>query len=164
MRARKTTKSKNQLDLSFFFTREEDLGKAVDGAGPFDRIARRLFLEAIEGWERHRIAEELSTALGRDISKVQVDQWAAPSQRDRRVPVDALIATIQLTGNIRPLQSLEMHFGRVSMTREQASLADFGAMALLSKRMRAEQSKLETVFTEKMISELTERLGVKGAL
>ena len=49
-----------------------------------------------KGLSRERVADRLAERLSRPITKAQLDQWVAPSQADRRIPVDVWIALMMV--------------------------------------------------------------------
>ncbi|KIP17804.1 hypothetical protein KY49_3323 [Burkholderia sp. MSHR3999] len=100
----------------------------------------------------------MSELLNRTISKTQLDQWAAPSQTDRRVPVDALMALMMACDDYGPLELLAHHVGRKVLTTDEALCAEFGAMAVLDRHIRAKQKAIEGQMDEKLLGQVMSRI------
>lgn len=84
---------------------------------------------------RDQVAEAMGKELGRRVSKVQLDQWSAPSQEDRRIPADALRALGLVTGDWRALHVLVGACGFKALTPQEAVCAEFGALFAVRRRI-----------------------------
>lgn len=116
-------------------------------AGAFDR-----------GLSRERVAEQMSEVLGRNVSKAYLDLWTAPSQADRRIPVDALMAMMAVCGDYSPLEWMAHHVGRKVLTADEALCAEFGAMAVLDRHIKAKQRSIEGQMDEKLFGHLMNKM------
>jgi hypothetical protein len=116
-----------------------------------------------KGLSRDRIADRLAELLCRPVSKAHVDQWTAPSQADRRVPVDVWMALMTITQDFAPLDWMAMHFERRVLTADEAVLAEFGAMAVLDRHIRSKQRTIEGLMDEKLLSQIMRRIQAKSA-
>ncbi len=109
----------DQAEASSF---DRDLREVI--ATTLDDAAHRSLLPL----RRDDVAEAMSKHLGRRVTKTQLDQWAAPSQDDRRIPVDALRALGLVTGDWRALHHLVEACGFKALTPQEAVCAEFGAL------------------------------------
>lgn len=113
--------------------RAEDFDLAIRDAvaTTLDAAARRN----LGTMTREQVAEAMARRLGRRVSKTQLDQWSAPSQEDRRIPVDALWALGQITGDWRVLHVLVEACGFKALTPQEAMCAEFGALAAVRRNI-----------------------------
>jgi len=81
--------------------------------------------EALRGKSRDLIADAMSLELGRQISRTQLDAWAAPSKPEHRIPADALVALCRAARSNRPLERMagELETVLVATSAEKAWLA-----------------------------------------
>ncbi|MEX3904510.1 hypothetical protein [Paraburkholderia sp. BR14312] len=136
---------------------------AVGGENLFDAVIRQGLVEVMEkatasGLSRNRIADRISETLARPVSKAHLDLWAAPSQAERRVPVDALMAIMSVCDDFSPLEQIAHQFGRKVLTADEALCAEFGAMAVLDRHIRAKQRSIEGQMDEKLLGQLMHRI------
>ncbi|RAA31176.1 hypothetical protein DN523_29110 [Burkholderia multivorans] len=136
---------------------------AVAGENPLDAAIRRTLVDVMDkangkGLSRDRIADNMGELLARQITKAQLDQWAAPSQFDRRIPVDALLALMMVCDDYSPLDWMAHHVGRRVLTADEALCAEFGAMAVLDRHIKAKQKAIEGQMDEKLVGQLMHRI------
>lgn len=167
MRKRKvdTAVLPGQLPLNFdVFTVEMPHGiVAAAGTNKLDASIRQAFCIVLEraftkGMSRDRLADQLTELLGRPISKAQLDQWSAPSQADRRLPVDVWITVMTITDDFSPLEWMALNAGRRVLTVDEALCAEFGAMAVLDRHIRAKQKVIEGKMDEKLLGQVMQRI------
>lgn len=115
-----------------------------------------------KGLSRERVADRLTESLARPIAKSHLDQWAAPSQADRRIPVDVWMALMHIAQDFSPLEWMAMNFDRRVLTAEEAMLAEFGAMAVLDRHIRSKQRTIEGLMDEKLLSQIMARIQAKS--
>lgn len=109
-------------------------------AAPLDRTLRHLVAETLDhahasGRDREAVAAAMSARLGRKVSKTQLDQWAAPSQPDRRIPADALGALCAATQDWRALHGFVEACGFRALTPQEAICAEFGALHAVRRHL-----------------------------
>ncbi|EPY01878.1 hypothetical protein, partial [Magnetospirillum fulvum] len=83
-----------QGEFGFFIAQPANATTAPALAEDFDRAMRDAVATTLDDaarrptapLRREAVAEAMSNLLGRRVSKTQLDQWAAPSQDDRRIP------------------------------------------------------------------------------
>ncbi|PVX80020.1 hypothetical protein [Paraburkholderia unamae] len=111
-----------------------------------------------KGLSRERLADRLTEQLGRPVTKAHLDQWAAPSQSDRRVPVDAWMALMSICDDVGPLEWMALHFDRRVLTVDEALCAELGAMAVLDRHIKAKSRAIEGQMDEKVLGQLLHRI------
>lgn len=163
--ANPSDESPNQMALNFdVFTIETPAGAvAVKGENVFDAGIRRsmaVMLDAAQkrGLSRERVADGVTELLGRPISKAQIDIWVAPSQADRRIPADAYMAAMAVCQDFSPLEWQAAHFERKVLTADEALCAEFGAMAVIDRHIRAKQRAIEGQMDEKLFGQLMNKM------
>lgn len=164
-RRRSASPASNQLALNFdVFTVETPKGiVAAAGDNALDAGIRQILVQTLDaaftkGLSRERVADGMTTILGRQITKAQIDLWVAPSQADRRIPVDALVALMETCQDCTPLEWISTRFSRKLLTADEALCAEFGAMAVLDRHFRAKQREIEGQMDEKLLEQLLRRL------
>ena len=115
-----------------------------------------------KGLSRERVADRLAERLSRPITKAQLDQWVAPSQADRRIPVDVWIALMMVADDVAPLEWMAMQFDRKVLTADEAMCAEFGAMAVLDRHIRSKQRTIEGQMDEKLLGQIMNRIQAKS--
>lgn len=170
MTKRKPSRSSNQpgggqlaLNFDVFAVETPDGTVAVTGENVIDAAIRRTLAIVMDGavskgLSRERIAESMAELLARAVSKAQLDQWAAPSQADRRVPVDAFLALMIVCDDYAPLEWMAHYVGRKVLTSDEALCAEFGAMAVLDRHIKAKQRAIEGQMDEKLLGQLMHRI------
>lgn len=78
--------------------------------------------------DRYAVAAEMSRLTGRDFSKHMLDRCTAPSAEDWRFPLEALPALTQATGDYRLLDLIAEACGCRVLRKEEAWLAEYGAL------------------------------------
>lgn len=97
---------------------------AEDMRGPLDLVIARLITTTLKGGNRKSVAEDMSRYLGRTISKDQLDAWASPGKPSNRMPLDAAVALIAVTGNLGILGWLAGEHGHVVVPARYADLIE----------------------------------------
>ena len=166
MSKRKPADDPRQATFGFFMpSTPAETGKTEAPAEDFDLAIREAVAETLASAARHPdtvmsrddVAEAMTTRLGRRVSKAQLDQWSAPSQDDRRIPVDALRALGLVTGDWRALHVLVEGCGFKALTPEEAVCAEFGALAAVRRRIDGRSREL-TKGMDDMVGGLLERM------
>lgn len=154
-----------QLALNFdvFAVATPDGVVAAVGANPLDAkirsaLAALMDRAAEKGLSRDRLADHLCDELGRSVTKAQLDQWAAPSQADRRIPVDVWIALMSVCDDVAPLEGMAMHLNRRVLTVDEALCAELGAMSVLDRHIKAKSRAIEGQMDEKLLGQLLHRI------
>lgn len=107
-------------------------------AATLDQAARR----PVAPMDRDQVAASMSLILGRRVSKVQLDQWSAPSQADRRIHADALRALCIVTGDWRAFHHFVEACGFKALTPQEAVCAEFGALHAVRRHLDAKARSL----------------------
>ncbi|MBE5527720.1 hypothetical protein A9J41_09380 [Laribacter hongkongensis] len=158
-----------QLALNFdVFAVETPAGMvAVVGENPMDAAIRQVLVTVLDdafkrGLSRDRVAGGMAEKLARNVTKKHLDLWVAPSQEDRRIPTDALMALMMVCEDYRPIEWMAHHLGRKVLTADEALCAEFGAMAVLDRHIKAKQRSIEGRMDEKLFGHLVNKIK-KGA-
>ncbi|MGE4527980.1 MAG: hypothetical protein AB7D00_06395 [Rhodospirillaceae bacterium] len=107
-------------------------------AATLDEAARR----PVAPMDRDQVAAAMSLILGRRVSKVQLDQWSAPSQADRRIHADALRALCLATSDWRAFHHFVEACGFKALTPQEAVCAEFGALHAVRRHLDAKAKSL----------------------
>lgn len=158
--------SVNQLSLNFdVFTIETPADGVVAGMGEnaFDAGIRQMLVIALEeafkrGMSRDLVAEQMAVILGRKVNRAHLDLWTAPSAETRRIPVDALMALMQACNEFSPLDWMAQQYQRKVLTADEALCAEFGAMAVLDRHIKARSKMIESQMDEKLFGHLMEKM------
>jgi len=155
----------NQLPLNFdVFVVETPAGAvAVKGENALDAGIRQALSAVLDtafnkGLSRERVADAMTALVARPITKAHLDLWVAPSQADRRIPVDAFMALMTACQDYSPLEWMAGHFSRRVLTADEALCAEFGAMAVLDRHIRARQKTIEGQMDEKLFGHLMRKM------
>ncbi|MBN4743703.1 hypothetical protein HUS70_03260 [Pandoraea nosoerga] len=164
-RAARTEAAEGQLALNFdVFAIDTPSGVvAVKGENILDAAIRQALVVVLDaafgrGLSRERVAERVAELLSRPINKSHLDLWTAPSQADRRIPVDAFMAIMIVCEDFSPLEWMAHHVGRKVLTADEALCAEFGAMAVLDRHIKAKQRAIEGQMDEKLLGQLMHRI------
>lgn len=134
------------------------VGESAIDAGLRKAIACTLDQAFKSGLSRERVADLMSAALGRPLTKAMLDQWAAPSQTEKRIPADALIALMAATENLTVLEWMAYRFDRRLLTDDEALCAEYGAMAVLDRHIAAKQRNIRGRMDEKLLDQVMLRM------
>lgn len=105
-------------------------GADVAGRGPLDnRIARivgRALRDARDerGLGRADAAREIAEHLGRSISPAMLDKWSSEGSAEHRIPLDAFIALIRVTGADDLIGFIPSMFGFAAVPERYAGLIE----------------------------------------
>ncbi len=143
-RGGKTTRDKDQMILDLFQDIAEKLslnGGSQEHLSDFEfrfRQALKSTLETaakrdVRPMDRIEVAAQMSRALGREITKTNIDNWTAMSTLQRRIHVDAMKALCEVTGDWTALKLLVESCGFRLLTPDEAVCAEYGAKMMLKK-------------------------------
>ena len=157
--------SQNQLALNFdvFAVSTPSGVVAIKGENLYDAGIRRALAAMLDaaqkrGLSRERVADGMAELLHRPVTKAQIDLWVAPSQAERRIPTDAYMAAMAVCQDVSPLEWQAAHFERRMLTADEALCAEFGAMAVLDRHIRAKQKAIEGQMDEKLFGQLMRKV------
>lgn len=155
------------LNLDVFAIETPSGVVAAQGENVLDAGIRQALLRVLNSafdrqLSRERVADRMSKILGRSISKTHLDLWTAPSQADRRIPADALMALMMVCDDVWPLEWQAHHFDRKLLTADEALCAEFGAMAVLDRHIKAKQKHIEGQMDEKLFGHLMNKIKRSG--
>lgn len=158
VRKRKTKvieSSAAQLSLCFFLTEEAD---PTSTPAPLDQLVASWLSAMLDDMDRDKVAAAVSDRIGRRVTRTQLDQWVAPSQKDRHTPADAFVAIMLVTGRIDPLEGAAALMGRKVVTQEEAVCAEFGALALVQQQAASRQKLIRAQMDDVLAGQLLGRM------
>ncbi len=101
--------------------------QAVSGHGQLQNRIARLVGHALRNGvikDRHVIASEIGEYLGRKVSKDILDKWASEGAENNRIPFDAMIALVDVTGVTDLLGFMPEMFGMVVVPERYATIIE----------------------------------------
>ena len=138
------------------------VGDSAIDAGLRKSISCSLDQAFKNGISRDRVADLMTDALGRTITKTMLDQWAAPSQTEKRIPADALMALIKVCSSLTILEWMACYFNRRLLTEEEALCAEYGAMAVLDRHITAKQRHIRNQMDETLLDSVMQRMNQRA--
>ena len=119
----------------------------VAGGGDLASQISRLIGQALRdakdaGRDRNDVARAMGEQLGRPITKNQIDKWASEASDDQRIPLDAFIALITATQELRLLAFIPARFGCAVVEDRYADLIELQEL---------QQHKEEVAYREGLI-------------
>lgn len=95
--------------------------------GPAEIVIPRLVSEALKvatdaGQDREAVAHAMSVRLNRRVSKDTLDAWASPARTNNRIPLDATLALIAVTGDLDLLRWMAGTMGQVLVDEAHAGV------------------------------------------
>ena len=101
----------------------------VIGRGRLDSKIARLIGQALrdardEGLTRVQIAKGMIEYLGRAISEAMLNKWSSESSEDHRIPLDAFVALVEVTGAKDLLGFVPGMFGLTVIEDQYADLIE----------------------------------------
>ncbi|WP_323790099.1 hypothetical protein [Thalassovita sp.] len=101
----------------------------VIGRGRLDNKIARIIGQALrdardEGLRRSDVASGISAFLNRPISEAMLNKWSSEGSEDHRVPLDAFIGLVQVTGAKDLLGFVPGEFGLTVIEDEYAGLIE----------------------------------------
>lgn len=95
--------------------------------GPVDTVLPRLVSDVLKaatkrGLEREEVAHALTLRLNRKVSKDTLDAWASPGRASNRIPADALVTLMVVTGDLAPLDWMAAQLGQALVAEEHADV------------------------------------------
>lgn len=151
------------LDFDVFAVHAQSSVISTDTSDEVDTKIRQAVGTVLDrafdaGQSRERVADAMTAMLSRPVGKAQLDQWAAPSQADRRIPVDAWMALMDVTSDYSPLEWMAVHAQRRVLTIDEALCAEFGAMAALELHIKQKKSSIESLMDAPLLAKIIERM------
>lgn len=102
-----------------------------------DKAAKRELLPL----SRSDIAAGMSEALGREITKAQIDQWVAMSMIQRRIHTDSLKALCDVIDDYAPMHVFVEACGFKALHPDEAAAAEYGAKMLVKRMLDTDLKK-----------------------
>nr|WP_321511170.1 hypothetical protein [uncultured Celeribacter sp.] len=101
----------------------------VIGRGRLDNKIARIIGQALrdardDGMTRAQIARELSAWLGRQVSEAMLNKWSSEGSSDHRIPLDAFIGLVQVTGARELLGFVPGEFGLTVIEEQYAEMIE----------------------------------------
>lgn len=108
-------------------------------------IVRRLLTEVIRNCSKSReqIAEDMSFALGLEVTVRQINGWTAESRDDYRFPAEYDRAFCYTTGDDRLLKCRAELAGYRVITSDEAQILELGRLYLVSQKAAEKVALLE---------------------
>ena len=115
----------------------------VIGRGRLDSKIARIIGQALrdardDGMTRTMVARELSAWLGRQVSEAMLNKWSSEGSEDHRIPLDAFIGLVKVTGTKELLGFVPGEFG---LTVIEAKYADLIEERLLEDHIEEMQAR-----------------------
>lgn len=92
--------------------------------GPMALVIPRLISAALAKHNREEVAHSMSVRLDRRVSKTTLDSWAAPGKPENRIPLDAVVALVAITGDTGILTWLAGMSGHVLVASQHAEVVN----------------------------------------
>jgi hypothetical protein len=101
----------------------------VIGRGRLDNKIARIISQALrdardDGQTRAQVSREVSQFLGRPISEAMLNKWSSEGSEDHRIPLDAFIGLVHVTGAQDLLGFVPGEFGLTVIQNEYAELIE----------------------------------------
>jgi len=101
----------------------------VIGRGRLDNKIARIIGQALrdardDGLRRSDVASGISAFLNRPISEAMLNKWSSEGSEDHRIPLDAFIGLVQVTGARDALGFVPGEFGLTVIEEEYAGLIE----------------------------------------
>ncbi|WP_321362628.1 hypothetical protein [uncultured Celeribacter sp.] len=101
----------------------------VIGRGRLDSKIARIIGQALrdardEGLTRAKIAKDLSDWLGRQVSEAMLNKWSSEGSADHRIPLDAFIGLVHVTGARELLGFVPGEFGLTVIEEQYAEMIE----------------------------------------
>ena len=137
-------------DLFSWAPPEVAVGYASDvaGKGPLENRIARLLSRALrdardeKGLTRIDIAARLSAELGRPVSADMLDKWTSEASGQHRIPLDAFIALIRVTGALDVLGFIPDLFGFAVVDRKYAGIIELQMLEEHESEIAAYKARL----------------------
>jgi len=119
----------------------------VIGRGRLDNKIARIIAHALrdareEGMTRAAVSRGLSDFLGRPISEAMLNKWSSEGSEDHRIPLDAFIGLVQVTGARDLLGFVPGEFGLTVIEDEYAELIRLHMIREKKAQLDAEEQML----------------------
>lgn len=134
-----------QRPLPLFFEAPAER-RAAPGTYDFDRDVRMLLSATLNrcGKNRAAVAAEMTLLIhgkgAQEITKVMLDKWCAHD--GPRFPMAYLPAFVKATDDPQIIDDYAKLMGRRALNREQAQLAEYGALELQKRHATQRQKEL----------------------
>jgi hypothetical protein len=92
---------------------------------------------------RAEIARQISALLGRPVSATILDKWASEASDDHRIPLDAFIALIAVTGARGLIGFVPQQFGHSAIADAHADLVELTFIRARRAELEAQERALE---------------------
>ncbi|MAA97793.1 MAG: hypothetical protein CMN87_15470 [Stappia sp.] len=124
------------------------LGDEGKGRGALDNQISRMVSRALrdareDGSSRAEIARQISATVGRTVSEATLDKWASEAAEEHRIPLDAFLALVEVTGCTGLLGALTERFGLVVVDARYADLIELHLIEEHERDVAARKASLE---------------------
>lgn len=119
----------------------------VIGRGRLDNKIARIIAQALrdardDGMTRSQVARDLGGYLGRSVSEAMLNKWASEGAEDHRIPLDAFIGLVHVTGARELLGFVPGEFGLTVIEEEYAALIEERLLEEHIEEMQARRAAL----------------------
>lgn len=121
----------------------------VTGKGELQNKISRLIGRALRdarddrGMSRGSVAVQMTNQLGRSLSEDMLDKWASEASDQHRIPLDAFIALIQVTGADELLGFLPGLFGFVVVDKKYEAIIELQLLEEHERELNAHKARLQ---------------------
>lgn len=119
----------------------------VIGRGRLDSKIARIIAHALRdardsGQSRAQIARDMAEFLGRPVSEAILNKWCSEGSEEHRIPLDAFIALVKVTGARDLLGFVPGEFGLTVIEDEYAALIEERLLEEHIEEMQARRAAL----------------------
>jgi hypothetical protein len=124
------------------------LAAEATGRGALDNQIARLVSRALRdakdgGLSRADVAQRMSDTLERPISEASLHKWASEASEEHRIPLDAFLSLIEVTGCHGLLGFVAERFGFVVVDARYADLIELHLIEEHERDVAARKASLE---------------------
>jgi hypothetical protein len=94
------------------------------------------------GLSREVVADEMSRLLGENIGTNQINNWAAPEKKDRRIPMEYVGALSVVLNDISVAQTALDPANMLALSEKQAPIYRLGEITAEEKERRKEKKEI----------------------
>lgn len=123
------------------------LPEEATGRGPLDLRIAKVISYALDraresDLKREDVAAEMTEFLRRKVSVDTLNKWAAPSSEMHRIPLDAFIALIKITGEIGLIGFIAELFEQVVVPAKYAAIIELHQIGEHKAKVAAREAEL----------------------
>jgi len=121
---------------------DDVLGRGDIGS-QISRLIGQALADAKEaGICRNDVARKMAEYLGRPVPKASIDKWSSEATVDQRIPLDAFIALVAATNELRLLAFIPSRFGCAVVSDRYADLIELHEIEQHEEELNLRKSAL----------------------